>query len=137
MMFVSIIIPTHNRRMHVLRTVSALLTQDYPRASYELIICCDRCTDGTEEALKCKFGSQIEVIQSAVGGPSAAFNKGWQIARGELVIGVDDDMEPVEGLITAHAKAHSDEADSRLVVTGYCPAVFAQDPEPIIRHLAQ
>ena len=137
MMFVSVIIPTHNRRMHVLRTASALLKQDYPRASYELIICCDRCTDGTEESLRSKFGDQVVVIQSGIGGPSPAFNKGWQIARGKLVIGVDDDMEPVEGFISAHVEAHRDDGSSKVVVTGYCPIMFAQDPEPIIRLLAQ
>jgi len=136
-MFVSVVIPTHNRRVQVLRAIAALLKQDYQRASYEVIVCCDRCTDGTEQALQSTFGDQIIIIQSSIPGPSAALNKGWRRAGGELMIGVDDDMEPVEGFIKAHVISHRDNGNSKIAVTGYSPAAFAQDPAPVIRHLAR
>jgi GT2 family glycosyltransferase len=136
-MFVSVVIPTHNRRTHVLQAVQALMEQNYPRESYEVIVCCDRCTDGTAQALRARFGNQIEVIQSSVPGPSAAFNKSWRKARGTLVIGLDDDMEVVDDFIMAHVVAHCGKDKSKIVVTGYCPVVVDQDTSPIIRELAK
>jgi len=47
MLTVSVIIPTRNRRDHVLRAVDALLAQDYPGELLETIVVCDRCSDGT------------------------------------------------------------------------------------------
>src|ERR1700722_13836476 len=136
-MFVSVIIPTHNRRVHVLRAAQALMEQNYPRDSYEVIVCCDRCTDGTEQALRAKFGNQIDVIQSYRPGPSEALNKCWRQARGELVIVLDDEMEAAEGLITAHVAAHPAEGKPKIAVTGYSPVAFEQDATPIIRQLAK
>jgi GT2 family glycosyltransferase len=136
-MFASVIIPTHNRRVHVMRAVEALMKQDYPRGSYEVIVCCDRCSDGTEQALQSRFGNQIDVIQSSVPGPSAATNKGWQQARGELAIGLDDDMEAVEGFITAHVLAHRGHGNSKIAVTGYCPVALSRDQAPMLRQLAK
>lgn len=84
-----------------------------------------------------QFGNQIEVIRSAIPGPSAATNKGWRQARGELAIGLDDDMEPVEGFIMAHVITHRANGKSKIAVTGYCPVAFGQDATPIIRQLAK
>ena len=136
-MFASVIIPTHNRRDHVLRAVEALMKQNYPRESYEVIVSCDRCTDGTEQILRSRFGNQIEVIQSSVPGPSAATNRGLRQARGGLAIGLDDDMEAVEGFVMAHVIAHRANEKSKIAVTGYCPVKFNQDAPPIIRQLAK
>jgi GT2 family glycosyltransferase len=136
-MFVSIIIPTHNRCGHVVRAVEALMNQNYLHESYEVIVCCDRCTDGTEQALRCRFGNRIEVIQSSVPGQSAALNKGWRRARGELAIMLDDEMEAAEGFITAHVTAHRANGKSKIAVTGYSPVAFGREATPIIRQLAK
>src|SRR5690242_19351519 len=120
-MFVSVIIPTHNRRIHVLRAVAALLEQSYPRNLYEIIVCCDRCTDGTEDALRTKFDGKLEVIQSSDPGQSAALNASWRHARGELAIMLDDEMEAETSLIKAHVTAHRSSNNPKIAVTGYSP----------------
>src|SRR5579862_5052675 len=116
-MFVSVIIPTHNRRIHVLRAAQALLEQNYAHDSYEVIVCCDRCTDGTEQALRSRFKNRVEVIKSASPGQAAALNTAWQRASGELAIFLDDEMEAVEGFITAHATAHRASSIPKLAIT--------------------
>jgi GT2 family glycosyltransferase len=136
-MFASVIIPTHNRRDHVVRAVEALMKQNYPRDSYEVIVSCDRCTDGTEQALLSQFANQIKVIQSTVPGPSAATNKACRQARGELAIGLDDDTEAAEDFIMAHVVAHSASENSKIAVTGYSPVGLDRNASPIIRQLAK
>jgi glycosyltransferase involved in cell wall biosynthesis len=136
-MFVSIVIPTHNRRIHVLRAVEALMNQDYSRVSYEVIVCCDRCTDGTEQALQSRFANQVDVVRSAVPGQAGALNTGWRRARGELIIFLDDEMEAVKDFITAHARAHLVSEKTEIAVTGYSPVVLGEDATPIIRELAR
>ena len=90
-----------------------------------------------EQALHRRFGDQIEVVQSPAPGPSAATNKGCRQARGDLVIGLDDDMEAVEDFIMAHVNVHRANGNSKIAVTGYSPVVFDENVSPIIRELAK
>ena len=137
-MFASVIIPTHNRRAHVERAVQALMKQDYPQSSYEIIVCCDRCTDGTEQALRSRFGNKISIIRSALLGQPAALNTSWRRAQGELAVLLDDEMEAFEGFITAHVAAHRASGRAKIAVTGYSPVVIdAALATPMTRQLAR
>jgi GT2 family glycosyltransferase len=134
--FISIVIPTHNRRDSVHRTVSALLRQEYPCSAFEVIVTCDRCEDGTEESLRNAFGSRVRVLRSEAGTASAR-NAGLREARGELVVFLDDDMEPEPGFVSAHAQAHEAASSGPLVVGGYSPPVLTERSSPIQRWLAR
>ncbi len=49
----SVIIAAHNEELNIGKTIRALVTQDYPVDSYEIILAADRCVDATvEEAAK-------------------------------------------------------------------------------------
>jgi hypothetical protein len=53
--------------------------------SYEALVCCDRCTDGTGQALQSRLGNQMDVVESTVPGQAEALNTGWRCARRDAV----------------------------------------------------
>jgi GT2 family glycosyltransferase len=132
----SIIIPTHNRSDYVLRAVGALITQTHPAVSYEIIVSCDRCTDGTPEFLRSTFGDRIKVLNSEVRGQAAALNAGLKSARGELAILLDDEMEAEADFVFAHVYAHRTQRTARVAITGYSPVVIDSSATPYTRMVA-
>jgi len=117
----------------VLRAVDALLRQTHPPDSYEIVVSCDHCTDGTEESLRSAFGDGVRVVNSEVPGQAGALNTGLEYARGELAILLDDEMESEEGLVSAHVQAHRTEPAARIAVTGYSPVVLDSSATPYTR----
>ena len=136
-MNVSVIIPTHNRCKWVVRAVGALLRQDYPAESYEVVISCDRCTDGTEESLRSTFGHQVRVARSDIPGQAGALNTGLKYAQGELAIMLDDELEAEKGFVSAHVQAHRTERAAKIAVTGYSPVLLDSGSTPYGRMVAR
>ena len=89
---VSVVIPTHNRCQMTQRAIDSVLAQQDARA-LEVIVVNDGSTDGTETALRARYGddSRVRVITTANQGASAARNTGFALARGELVCFLDSD----------------------------------------------
>lgn len=133
----SVIIPTHNRSEWVLRAVDALFRQDYPPDSFEVLISCDRCTDGTEESLRSSFGGRLKVVKSDVPGQPGALNTGLKYARGHLAIFLDDELEAEEGFVSAHVRAHRAEPAAKIAVTGYSPVIIDSSSTPYTRMVAR
>jgi glycosyltransferase involved in cell wall biosynthesis len=133
----SILIPTHNRHKWVLRAVGALIRQSHPAASYEIIVSCDRCTDGTEESLRSTFGDRVSVVKSVVPGQAAALNASLKYARGEIAIFLDDEMEAAADLVSAHVYAQRVRRDTRKAVTGYSAVVIDSSATPYTRMVAR
>ncbi len=90
--FISVVVPTCNRRELLARCLRALLAQQYPR--YEVIVVDDASTDGTEVMVQEAFPQVRYLRQTTRRGPAAARNRGIQVARGEIVAFTDDDCEP-------------------------------------------
>jgi GT2 family glycosyltransferase len=104
---VSVIIPTHNRRDSLLRTLRALSLQQFPLRNLEAIVVADHCRDGTLEVLESHtFPFAFRCVPSVERGPSSARNQGAFLASGRLLIFLDDDTEPTPGLVRAHVNAH-------------------------------
>jgi GT2 family glycosyltransferase len=133
----SVIIPTHNRRNWIVRAVEALLRQDFPADSYEIIVSCDRCTDGTEESLQSTFRDRVRVVRSGVPGQAGALNTGLRYAQGSLAIMLDDEIEADKGLVSAHVGAHRNRAEAKIAVTGYAPVIIDSTSTPYARMVAR
>ncbi len=100
--FISIIIPTMNRKNDLLECLDSLQNLDYPKNKIELIIWDNGSTDGTLAAVKSKANgsvyrgfSKIEIIKSPENlGPYIPYNKaGAKLSReSQYILGLDDDV---------------------------------------------
>lgn len=125
---VSIVIPTHNRKESLLRSLKALERQTYPLELIEVIILADGCTDDTVEVLReTKTSFSLQIIEQGWKGAAAARNKGAEQASGIIFIFLDDDIEASPTLVEAHVRAHQEEFER--VVVGYLPPiVYEKNP---------
>jgi len=120
---ISVIIPTHNRRASLRRTLDALCTQTYPPQLVNVLVAADGCVDGTVEMLRrytAPFG--MHIIEQQGQGPAATRNHGAAHATGRLLLFLDDDVKAVPSLIKAHVTAH--QRGPGQVVIGYLPPVL-------------
>jgi glycosyltransferase involved in cell wall biosynthesis len=90
---VSVVIPTWNAARFLGEAIDSVLAQDYPRV--ELIVVDDGSTDGTQ-ALLADYGARFARVAQPNQGQSAALNRGWAQARGDILsyLGADDRLHP-------------------------------------------
>jgi glycosyltransferase involved in cell wall biosynthesis len=93
---VSVVIPTYNRKESLKKTLESLFNQTYPKNNYEIIVCDDKSTDGTENVVKelmkvspCEL--RYFKVKGKYKGPGPARNVGIENARGEIIGFTDDD----------------------------------------------
>ena len=115
---VSIVIPTHNQKEILARTLDYLILQDYPKDQYEIIVVDDGSRDGTKEMVKSKTRPEIGLryLYQKQRGPHFARNLGIAKAQGEIVVFVDSDIFAPPNFISEHVKSH--EAFGDVVVSG-------------------
>ncbi|MEO8604993.1 MAG: glycosyltransferase family 2 protein [bacterium] len=106
---ISVIIPTRNRAQSVRRSLESLCRQDFLAAHFEVIVVANACTDDTSDAVRrfaAPFALRLHEIADA--GISLARNSGAALARGRLLVFLDDDIEPLPSALAAHAGAHAE-----------------------------
>jgi GT2 family glycosyltransferase len=132
----SVIVPTHQRREALRRALSALADQTAPAKSYEVIVAVDGSTDGSEEMLA-SFNAPY-VLRVSAGpqrGRAAACNSAIELARGEVLIVLDDDMQPARAFIERHLANHP--PGSRLCVMGAVPIELDGSSPHAARHVRE
>jgi len=103
----SVIIATHNRPEKLAETLSSLTRQDNEAGEYEIIV----VDDGSKPPVVIDGGDEypaailvrVEALER-----SAARNRGAAVARGELLIFIDDDISVKPDFVAAHVRAHQD-----------------------------
>lgn len=117
---VSVVIPTHQRRAALRRLLLALADQSLPVERYEAIVAVDGSTDGSVEMLEAFDAPfQLRFLSGPARGRAAACNAAIELARGEVLIVLDDDMEPSGAFVERHLSHHP--PGSRLCVMGAVP----------------
>jgi Glycosyl transferase family 2 len=90
-MKISAVIPTFNRRSHILRAIQSILAQTAPVS--EVVIVDDGSTDGTAEEIERKFGNLVRVVRQINQGVSGARHRGVLEAQGDWIAFLDSDDE--------------------------------------------
>ena len=133
--FVSVVVPTHDRPRALARLVAALTHGTWLPSRMELVIVADGCSDATLSAMDvidAPFPIRTLEVTPARGA-AAARNRGASEARGDLLLFVDDDIEPLPGMIAAHASAH--ERQPGQVIMG--PPLPVRSATPDLNQLSQ
>lgn len=114
----SIVLPTYNRRKRLERVLAGLDRQTLPAETFEVVLIDDGSKDDTAEWLSKNDERAyfVKWISQNNAGPAKARNKGIENARGELILFIDDDVEPTPELLAEHLAWHDAERD--IVVLG-------------------
>src|SRR2546422_8127632 len=104
---VSVIVPTYNRRERLCRLLSGLERQHQAGARFDVIVVVDGSDDGTEAMLnRLNVSYPFRAITQARRGPSAARNLAIAAATGDVLLFLDDDVVPQDGLFERHLGVH-------------------------------
>jgi GT2 family glycosyltransferase len=114
---VSIIVPSFNRCSRLERLLRRLDREPARNPPLEVVLAVDGSTDGTRDMLESlRVGYRLMVLVADNRGAAAARNRAIDAAHGQLVIFLDDDVEPADGLIQRHVEIHR--RDSAAAVIG-------------------
>lgn len=106
-MYVSVVIPTYNRKDLLKETIASLCQQTYPKDQYEIVVADDGSTDGTREMVRIlKTSCPLSYRWQENKGRSGARNLGISLARGDLILFLDDDVIADHRLLEEHVRYH-------------------------------
>lgn len=88
---VSVIIPVYNEENSIATTLNSILTTDYPKGKFEIIVVNDGSKDNTEKIARRFEARGIKVISKKNGGKGSALNLGISKARGDIIFSMDAD----------------------------------------------
>jgi glycosyltransferase involved in cell wall biosynthesis len=106
---VSIITPAYNRASFLEETIESVLAQDYPRLQY--IVLNDGSTDNTEEILR-RYTGRLHWESHPNMGETGTVNKGFSMAKGEIIGVVNSDDPLLPGAISTIAAAMAARPDA-------------------------
>ena len=108
-MFVSVVIPTYNRRPILEKCLLALEHQQLDGAleRYEVVVVDDGSTDGTPDWLRAETARfpHVRLIEQVHGGPAEGRNRGVDHAEGDVIVFIDSDLVVTDGFLACHARA--------------------------------
>jgi hypothetical protein len=136
-MQVSVVIPTYNRGDALAPTLDALVASDLNQVGeIEIIVVDDGSPVPARSVVDSRIVSQaisLRCIRQTNAGPAAARNTGFRVARGEIVLFVDDDILLPPNAVRDHCHAHK--THPRSVIFGRCPFVEPEKLTPAFRFI--
>lgn len=130
---VSVVIPVHNGEEHLREAIDSVLTQTYDPV--DIIVVDDGSTDESARVVQ-SFGSLVRYCQQPQSGPSAARNRGVEVADGEWIafLDADDLWEPEKVRKQLAALAEHGAVD---MVFGYVQQFYSPElPDEIRRTIS-
>ncbi len=98
-MRISVVVPFWNVERYIGRCVEALLTQDYPSDSYEIIMVDNNSTDASAEIVR--RHARVRLLNERKQGSYAARNRGLREVKGEIIAFTDPDCVPARDWLRA------------------------------------
>ena len=136
MIDLSVVIPTHNRKEILRRSLEALFDQTLPHESYEIVIVDDGSTDETEARVREMMLTspvRLRYYYQSNRGPAAARNLGIREAEAEVILLIDDDVIASPSLLRTHLQEH--QAASRIAVLGKTEIHSEITPTPFLEFI--
>ena len=124
---VSVVIPTHNRHEKLAETVAGLQRQNLPREAYEILVMDDGSTPPVE-LTNSVTPSNCRVVRLEGIERSAARNAGARLAKGTILLFLDDDISVKEDFLAVHLRAQSEWPSALIVGAISLPAEIVQTP---------
>lgn len=87
--FISIIIPVYNGEKKIVKCLTSIMMQEYPKELFEIIIVDDDSTDNTVAIAREQFGCRI--VRNGTHDPERGKSIGIEAAEGEYLLFMDDD----------------------------------------------
>ncbi|MDI9569218.1 MAG: glycosyltransferase family A protein [Pseudomonadota bacterium] len=119
---ISVIIPTYNRSDILEKCLRALNAQTLPGDRFELIVVDDGSQDTTPEVAvrfqKETFGSRLTFLRQRNSGQNAARNRAIAVARGKLLLFINDDTIAAPTMLAEHGRVHEAHPEETVAVLG-------------------
>ncbi|MDB9526174.1 glycosyltransferase [Oscillatoria sp. CS-180] len=163
-MFISVVIPTYNRKPILEKCLRAMEQQQLPVGNpvedYEIVLVDDGSTDGTVAWLQESAADfpHVRLFEQDHKGPAIARNFGVQVAKGDTIVFIDSDLVVLPDFLHQHGmalqQAYAEKGSDRVFtygrvvntcnfehptsepfkVTDYSQAFFATGNVAIARH---
>lgn len=102
--FLSVVVITYNDGTVLGRALDSILTQDYPKDRYEVIVVNDGSKDNTDEVMK--HYPIVHYVKQENMGQATARNAGLKVAKGDVYVGFDSDCMARPGWLAEIAKGY-------------------------------
>ncbi len=128
-LFISVVVPTCNRPKMLLNCIESIRVNSY--SHYEIVVVDQSSDNRTEKQIKDRFNddSRIVYLHSDIKCSSDSRNKGWQMAKGEIIAFTDDDAFVDAGWLEAFSETFNQEQEHIGIVGGRIVPIF-QIPRP-------
>ena len=105
-MFISIVIPTYNRRPILEKCLDALENQSLENiiSDYEVIVVDDGSTDGTSSWIRMnrKRFAHVQLLEQNHGGPAEGRNRGVSHSKADIIVFIDSDLVVNKSFLLSH-----------------------------------
>lgn len=131
---ISVIIPTFNRGELLRQSLPALVHQHCDGFRYEVIFVDDGSTDRSADLIGEFVRDHSEILRYEwtphSGSPGRPRNIGVKLAKGEVILIVDDDVVPAPDLVQQHYLFHQTNPEPHVAALGhlFVPAETLSDP---------
>jgi len=141
-MRVSVIVPTHNRAKSLKRLLSSLdLLEGLESAAGEVVVIDNGSSDETRSVLAAENTKPrkfpLQIVEEGRRGKANALNRGLEVAKGDVLVFVDDDVVADRALISAHIECHrttSFDAVQGRVLPGVDDEGRSSDPTRLLQY---
>ncbi|PIQ77505.1 hypothetical protein COV82_04155 [Candidatus Peregrinibacteria bacterium CG11_big_fil_rev_8_21_14_0_20_46_8] len=118
----SIIIPTYNRLEKLKQCLKALEAQEFDARRFEIIVVNDGSTDETQKYLEwyaSRSKIRTQILEQKNQGQGVARNRGVEVAQGELILLIGDDIVATPTLLKEHSRVHDFHPEEAAGVLGF------------------